>query len=402
MEEFFKQLNYKDFHQILCIVTMAFALFSILINRSRVAYYNAGLFFAISLIYVINITKWYSALSIFIALILIVNSSDRSKYKYTYLLFIPLAIFFELDSIYWTTYILLFFVVSVISANGVYFRTKAILLPLFTILLGLCFWQYRITFCLIIILMYLVLLTVNSQLDVNKKLKEAINVAERLYRESTMLAQHELRNKLQPIRISSERIQTIAEQEGNLKKIKSVAENQNKNILKLVALLKRLKEIQDLERGKYKLDKSKESLKSIVEDVIKDYTAFASERKVRIEYTNKAAHTNVFIDKTIMPGVYENLLKNAIEHVQGNKNEVIIVTMHNSRGKLITEINNRGELINEERLKTFFHKFNSTKEGGMGLGTSYSFNVIKAHGGNIFVNSNKKNGTTVTTELKYV
>jgi len=242
----------------------------------------------------------------------------------------------------------------------------------------------------------------NSQIDVNKKLKEAIGVAERLYRESTMLAQHELRNKLQPIRLSSERIQTIAEQEGNLKKIKSVAENQNKNILTLVALLKRLKEIQDLERGKYKLDMSKESLKSIVEDVVKDYTAFASERKVRIEFTNKAAHTNVFIDKTIMPGVYENLLKNAIEHVQGNENEVIIVTMYNSRGKLITEINNRGEPINEERLKTFFHKFNSTKEGGMGLGTSYSFNVIKAHGGNIFVNSNKKNGTTVTTELKYV
>ncbi|KPK89257.1 hypothetical protein AMJ80_10030 [bacterium SM23_31] len=401
MEEFLKELNYRDFQQALCIITIIFALFSVSIIRNRTANYNAGLILAISLIYVLNASKWYSALGVFLTFILIGDSSYRSRIKYVYLLFIPLAIFLELAFISWPAYILLFFVVCVISSSLAYFSTRAILLPLFTFFLGLCFWQFEITFCLILILMYLVLFTVNAQLEINKKLEEAISIAERLYKESTMLAQHELRNKLQPIRFSAEKIKEIAEQK-KYTDIKNVVENQCKNILKLVGFLKRLKKIQDLERGKYELNKSKEPLNCIVEDIIKDYTLFASEKNARIEYTNKAAHTIVLIDKTLISGVYENLLKNAVEHVDGAENEVITVTMYNRKGKLITEINNRGEPIDEDKLKNFFHKFNSTKPGGSGLGTSYSFNVVKAHGGNVFVSSNKENGTTVTTEFKYV
>ena len=53
-----------------------------------------------------------------------------------------------------------------------------------------------------------------------------------------------------------------------------------------------------------------------------------------------------------------------------------------------------------ERLATFFEKFNADvrnrKKKGAGLGTTYAYLVTRAHGGDIIVDSNEKEGTTVT------
>ena len=76
--------------------------------------------------------------------------------------------------------------------------------------------------------------------------------------------------------------------------------------------------------------------------------------------------------------------------------------MYNEENKIVVKINNKGKPIPPEKLQLFFDKFNSDKtekKDGTGLGTTYSYLVTKAHGGDIFVDSNKTNGTTVTVKF---
>jgi len=109
-----------------------------------------------------------------------------------------------------------------------------------------------------------------------------------------------------------------------------------------------------------------------------------------------------------MPGVFRNLLLNAIEHVAeraSDTEKVVTVEIRNSESKIITAINNRGEPIHPNQLSTFFEKFNfasSRKKNGLGLGTNYAYLVVKAHQGDIHVRSTEQEGTTVTVTLDTV
>jgi len=74
----------------------------------------------------------------------------------------------------------------------------------------------------------------------------------------------------------------------------------------------------------------------------------------------------------------------------------------NEDDKLIIHINNRGEPVPKEKLELFFEKFNTDrkkKNSGTGLGTTYAYLVTKAHGGDISVESDAVNGTTVTVKF---
>ena len=81
---------------------------------------------------------------------------------------------------------------------------------------------------------------------------------------------------------------------------------------------------------------------------------------------------------------------------------IIKVNLANENGNAVVKINNGGEPIPPERVASFFEKFNTdrkNKKGGTGLGTTYSYLVVKAHGGKISVESNEKEGTTLTVKL---
>ena len=82
--------------------------------------------------------------------------------------------------------------------------------------------------------------------------------------------------------------------------------------------------------------------------------------------------------------------------------KVVRVTLAKEFNTTVIRMNNRGEPIPREKLELFFEKFNSDrkkKRGGTGLGTTYAYLVTKAHGGDIFVQSNERDGTTVTVIL---
>jgi len=62
-------------------------------------------------------------------------------------------------------------------------------------------------------------------------------------------------------------------------------------------------------------------------------------------------------------------------------------------------ISDTGEGIPEERLQKIFEPYYTTKESGTGLGLTIVYKIVKEHGGDIRVESEKGRGSTFTVFL---
>ncbi len=90
--------------------------------------------------------------------------------------------------------------------------------------------------------------------------------------------------------------------------------------------------------------------------------------------------------------VFNNILKNAIAY--SYENSVIDISAQQQDKDMIITFTNQGNPIPREKLETIFEKFfrldtsRSTNTGGAGLGLAIAKEIVNAHGGNIFVQSN--------------
>lgn len=89
-----------------------------------------------------------------------------------------------------------------------------------------------------------------------------------------------------------------------------------------------------------------------------------------------------------------NLINNACQSLRSNEEKIIIKTYEEGNFAVI-EVSDEGEGIDEKDLKYIFDPFYTTKreKGGTGLGLSISYNIVKNHGGEFRIESEKGNGT---------
>lgn len=98
--------------------------------------------------------------------------------------------------------------------------------------------------------------------------------------------------------------------------------------------------------------------------------------------------------------VFMNILVNAFQSIN-DKGEVIISTYVKNKKNIYIKIEDNGAGIPNHLLKNIFDPFYTTKKvgHGTGLGLSISYNIIKAHEGDIFVESEVGKGTKFTIVL---
>jgi two-component system sensor kinase FixL len=102
-------------------------------------------------------------------------------------------------------------------------------------------------------------------------------------------------------------------------------------------------------------------------------------------------------DANLMTIVFQNLLMNAAQAVQGRG--VVDVTISAVDGWQRVEIADRGPGIPAEIKAALFRPFKTTKARGTGLGMATAKRLVELHGGRIAVSSPEAGGTTVTVDL---
>ena len=121
----------------------------------------------------------------------------------------------------------------------------------------------------------------------------------------------------------------------------------------------------------------------------------------RMVFSLNAERTNISgnINAPLFDWVVENIIRNALDAMEGKGN--INIDLKTTNNRIIIHISDTGKGIPSGKLKTIFNPGYTTKKRGWGLGLSLSKRIIESyHSGKIFVKSSSiGKGTTFEIDL---
>ena len=111
----------------------------------------------------------------------------------------------------------------------------------------------------------------------------------------------------------------------------------------------------------------------------------------------------VLVDKVQIQQVLLNLIRNAIEAMEGcDKRELVLSAGPAGNGMVAISVADTGTGIAPDMAGQLFQPFVTTKPHGTGVGLSISRTIIEAHGGEIEARSNPVGGTIFRFTLRAV
>lgn len=131
-----------------------------------------------------------------------------------------------------------------------------------------------------------------------------------------------------------------------------------------------------------------------------DYIKKRSGNNITFNFLHSQAIINTKISAPLFDWVIENLLKNALDAMEGKGK--IEVNVQEEKNKIIIDVADTGKGITANNLKKIFKPGFTTKKRGWGLGLTLTKRIIEQyHNGVIYVkNSEVNKGTTFRIELK--
>ena len=203
---------------------------------------------------------------------------------------------------------------------------------------------------------------------------------------------HELRN---PLTTLYSTVQFIEFQHPEVKNFKYWS-NLSNDIEYMEQLIEQLSYFSKSET----LVKSTFSLHALLEQISLSFAAMVVDSDVVFTSRMDSSIHQIIGDKTKLQEVFLNLLKNAYEAALPDK--TIYLEASSNENEVIIQVRDTGCGIPSELLPTIFEPFVTYKKQGTGLGLAICDQVIKAHGGNISVESTVGLGTCFTVSLPIV
>lgn len=166
---------------------------------------------------------------------------------------------------------------------------------------------------------------------------------------------------------------------------------------RMIRLINDLLDVSRIEEGRLLYDQEDTRIEDVLDSVIEASQEMLRNKNMVLE-VNKKETPKVKIDKEKMGVVIQNLLENAIKYTeQGGK---IKITLDNDEKNVIFKIEDSGVGIPKSQQDRIFTKFfraeNVTRmeTNGTGLGLYTTKNIVQAHKGQIWFESEENKGTT--------
>lgn len=236
------------------------------------------------------------------------------------------------------------------------------------------------------------------------KLYEDLKVIDQMKTEFMSVMSHELRTPITPIKGYASML--LGEQIGKLtreqKSAVSVIQKEGEHLL---TIIDSILEISRMERGqKMELEKEPISFRAILEDLAEVYKPQADTRDLKMEIKVPKDFPTVIADETKVRRVLTNIIGNALKFIP--KGGSIRAIGSREDGTVKIQIIDNGIGIAKENLERIFEKFYQVDSsftraaGGVGLGLAIAREVIEAHGGKIWAESEGSGkGTTICFTL---
>ena len=240
----------------------------------------------------------------------------------------------------------------------------------------------------------------NQRLGVVLLLQNVTNLKQldQLKSEFVMTASHELRTPLTGMAMSIDLLKEAAESKLSEME-RSLLETAQEDVQRLRDLVNDLLDLSKIESGKIDLDVAPANPKQIIEKAINLLKVQSDEKEIEVTHSVAQNIPDVKVDSNKVTWVLTNLIANALRYASDR-----IQVIANPHGTWVSvSVIDDGPGIDPAYQSKIFDKFVQVKTekdvGGTGLGLAICKEMIKAHGGAIWVESTPGEGCRFTFTL---
>ena len=200
---------------------------------------------------------------------------------------------------------------------------------------------------------------------------------------------HELRN---PLAILQAKVEAMLDglQPATEENLGSVSDK----LHHLSHLVDELQDIALAEAGELPLDLEPIDLARLLQDAEQDARALLSDEKKALDLELPELLSPVLADRRRLLQILWNLLSNAVRHTSGG--DRITVRVEQRADNLVVHVIDTGEGMDEETVAHVFDRFyradGKKAPNGLGLGLAITQELVRAHGGEIWVESRPGDG----------
>ncbi|WP_026486550.1 sensor histidine kinase [Caldanaerobius polysaccharolyticus] len=250
----------------------------------------------------------------------------------------------------------------------------------------------------------------NTKISLNNKVQElqvlsnsinhlarSLSEQEALRKRLTSDISHELRT---PLTILQSHIEAISD--GIWEPTPERLEVCKNEVMRLIKLVEQLRHLTDIENDDIKLNVKKFSMTELLNEIVDSFEYHIASKGIKLKRQIK---DNVFIegDRDKVSQVVINIISNAIKYTDSGG--FIKVELEEGIGDVYVSIQDSGIGIPKEDLPYIFERFyrsdrsRSRKTGGAGIGLTIAKTLVKAHRGDITVESEEGKGTKFVVKL---
>jgi len=220
--------------------------------------------------------------------------------------------------------------------------------------------------------------------------------ADRMKNEFISNVSHELRTPLFSIRGFLELMKSgkVPDEETRVEFINTMY----RKTLHLNRLVDDLLDISRMEQGTFELEAGPLAVRPLISHAVAEMQFSAQEKEIHLETSVPKALPPVWGDPNRLEQVVINLMDNAIKFTP--REGSVTVRARVLEGELVIEVQDTGPGIPTDALDKLFTRFyqvdasSTRRTGGTGLGLSISQQIVEAHGGRIWVDSEVGKGST--------
>ena len=206
------------------------------------------------------------------------------------------------------------------------------------------------------------------------------------------IASHELKTPITSLKGVVFILKEILD-EFKISKAVKLLDTMDNQLIKLTKLVTDLLDVNNIEDQQLKLDKADFEFSGLIKETVDSVQHMSPKHILVIESNEKLIYNG---DKLRLEQVITNLLTNAVKYSPDGKK--VIIRYEVSDENIVVSVVDFGIGIKRENIDKLFERFyrvnNSLRFGGLGLGLYISANIIKAHNGSFWIESEVDKGSS--------